>query len=287
MKRITLIVTALAVMSALSVGFIGLVSDDSEGAPLPEHHASMVALHKTYYTNSASESFWLTEVNGQEGAAFGEIIGTSYYQGTLSVDRSGAPSWINYDFVYSRHDVRFTISPGAPIDDTFWILFNVGNGRMLLLVLFEITVIDSGSVIPDENYKTFTLKFDTNGGTVISDYSVQSLDTTYTFDLSAISTPARTGFKFVGWSTDNSGQTVLINSTWTLVITNGSNAVSGTLYAVYESSSSSDDDKLVIPMDSVYDMLVELFSNTTLLVILAGGLLGVAVLFRIFRRGSA
>lgn len=277
-KLFTLIISALAVMG----GVMGMVSmsEDSEGASLPGHNYSVTALHKSYYTNSPAESFYLASVGGNDVKAYAEMIGGSHMQGNLSVDRSGAPSWITYELFSNRYDVRFTVAPGAPVDDTFWILFNCMGGSVKILVLFDIEVIDSGSVIPDPDMNTFTLKFDTGGGSVVPNYSAETDADTYTFDLSKVDGPTRDGFKFTGWSSDSAGQSVIINNKWTMTITSG-NTATATLYAVWEESEGPED--IWIPIKGVFDFLLEFFSNTELMMILGGGLISVALVFRAIR----
>jgi len=263
------LVVLIAVCCLVVVPFL-MVSDSSDATDLPSCDESYQLVNKTYYTNSSSESYSLNDLSGN----YAYIIGASYMQGNLTVDTSGCPSWITYQCYSSRYDVTFTISPGAVCDDTYWMLFSCFGGSANILITFDITVLDSGSVIPDTNYKTFVLKLDTNGGSQFSDIAYQSTISTHTFDLSDV-TPTRDGYTFKGWSDSSAGLTLIVSNVWTLTITDDSDSIQDTLYAVWEKNQEGG-----LTIYTVWDDIVELFSEplVDIFVIIVG--LGVALFIR-------
>jgi len=263
-------------VALLSVCILALIplalSESSEGATLPACDESFEVVNKTYYTNSPVDSFWLTDLSG--GNYYATLIWGSYGQGNCTIDRSGAPAWITFDIFSSRADVKITITPGAVCDDTFWIMFKCFGSDKILLT-FKIRVLDSGhGVIPAENLKTFVLKFDTAGGSRIGDMSAQSTTTSHTFNLDNVQKPTRDGYKFLGWSSDDSGLSMLMSPSYPMSITDGSNYITKTLYALWEK----EDRHIIIP--TIWDDLFALLTEPMVIIGLVVMMLSSAVFIR-------
>ena len=245
---------------------VPMVLDDSASADVPSQpdaDVSLTVVSKTYLTDSPSESFHLLDMGdlGREYVEAGEIIASSSHQGNLEIDASGLPSWISYHVPSEydlSNDVYFTVSPGAPCDETFWIWFDAYNGDTSIILLFDIVVEDSGSVIPTENY-TFVLNLNTNGGDPLGPLSAESKDRSHTFDISGC-VPMRDGFSFKGWASDPNGEAMLSGSV-TVTISGDSSTASRTVYAVWEEN----DYSLTIP--TFWDGLIELLSNPIILLL--------------------
>ena len=267
--------TALLAAMLLSLSLVALVQDASS-ADLPAHSYECRALEKNYYTNSPSESFFLSKCGAPDAAGYGEIIGGSNMQGNLRVNAAGCPSWITYELFSNRYDVRFQMAPGAVCDGLFWILFDCLDGRLKILVTFKIKVSDGGGVIPDDRYNDFTLKLDGNGNGASESIRGQSVTDSYTFDLSG-HRPAREGYKFKGWSTTSGGETRLASESWTLKVVSGK-SVTGTLYAQWEKTN------IVIP--TVWQMIAQLLSEPVFL-LLTFGSMGLFALFVRHRGATA
>lgn len=260
---------ALFAVVLLSAGGLAVTSSDrSDAVALPPHDELIVVLHETFYTNSHAKTVSLRSLN----ALTAEFIALSYHVGKLSVDRSGAPSWITYAIYPERYEVELRVAPGSPVSDTFWILFNAYGSKILLT--FEITVLDGGGVIPNDNYRTFTLRFDTRGGSSVSDWSVQSLNTAYTFDLSQIRPPERDGHTFKGWSNMSDGSTLVVGKSWTVTLPDGSKSVSYTLYAVWQ------EDKKGFTIPTVWDDIIEFLSEPMVIISLVLGSVLTALFIR-------
>ena len=254
-------VKSLSVLAVVLCIFtpIMFLSEGSDAESVPSQpDADFVAtiVSKTYQTDSQSETFHILDMGG-DFPAYAEIITGANTRGNLTVDDSGLPTWISYNVPdYSGYDVYFTINPGAPCDEVFWILFDCGGTRILFL--FDIVVEDSGSVIPGDNH-TFTIVFNTNGGDPVTSLSAESKDTSHTFDISGV-TATRDGYTFKGWAADPNGE-AMISGSVTVSLSGDSTTASRTVYAVWEEN----DYSLTIP--TFWDGLIELLSNPIILLL--------------------
>jgi len=261
--RVLLAVILLLSGIGISVCAVADGSDADSVPDQPSYDYSYCAITGTYYQDSSSVSFYLSNM-GQDASGYATLIGGSHMQGNLTVDDSGLPSWITYTLYSNRYDVSFTISPGAECDDVFWVLFSCFGGDDKILITFDINVIDDGSgVINGDDLNIFTLYFDSNGGSSVSTMSAQSSGSSYAFNLSSAE-PTRSGYKFVGWSSVDDSTVSDVGSSWILTLSGSSTTVTDTLYAIWEVS----EDWTIIY--TIWDYLCELLNDPLFLMFIVG-----------------
>jgi len=162
-----------------------------------------------------------------------ECLRVSYDNRSLELVDSYAPTWISVSFQYTS--ILVTVAPGSVCDDTFWIEYRITGGATISMV-FPIVVSDSGSSVPEPvGQNTFTLRFDSQGGTIVNSMVVLSSSDSAVFDITG-KDPSRSGYSFIGWSSDPDGSSVLTGRTFTVQVLPDEDSGSATLYAVWEES---------------------------------------------------
>ncbi|MDY0237017.1 MAG: InlB B-repeat-containing protein [Gudongella sp.] len=258
---IHLLVTLSAVLLAVSGSFI---ADGTDAAYDYSYDLGD-------YTGTTSSTATVITVSGSGTGdlyAYLEIITAAYRQGTLTVDSSNAPTWFTVDV--TNNCIDFRIAYGAVGSGTFHHLFTIPSFGTIQFYA-DISVMDSGSVVPGGDH-TFTLRFDSLGGSSVSSVVVSSEQSSHTFDLSGIDAPTKEGYSFAGWSLASDASSVLLASTITLPADS-----STTLYAVWDASGSSGGG-LYIP--TAWDDIIEVFSNVYVLLFLGIVAFGSVVIVR-------
>jgi len=249
-----LLITVLTVILFSST--LGVLVMDSNAAEVPDqpNHTDLVEMPSMSFTQSSSAvTMYLSEYY----ANYATVIGGTYMQGNLTINDNGLPSWITYTLYSNREDIKFTITPGAECNETFWVLFTCYN--MKILITFPITIInDGGGVISDDDQNTYILTFDTQGGSSVAPMISYTSSDSHTFDISDTKSD-RSGYTFKGWSTVANTSTVNVVNSWTLSVSGSETSDTYTLYAVWEKS------KITIP--TVWSELAEALNNPIIIIL--------------------
>lgn len=167
-------------------------------------------LEKTVYEMNKGESFQLLWESKPAGAQASDFTFTSSEEEIVKVDTEGK--------VYALEQGNAKVEMSYTDKD--------GTQKIMAACIIEVT--DSEAIV-------YELRFDTNGGSVLSDsIAYQSGKAGYTFVFPE--TPTRPGYVFVGWNDMQDGSGTLYNDTETLIA--GKNVLGDlTLYAVWLAAS--------------------------------------------------
>lgn len=247
-----------------------IVTDTSGGTIISDYSGSLSDYEYTYCiatkvatTSTPADTFSLYDQGDDNALGYFEIIRGAYNQGKLTVCSDWAPSWFTVDVTSSS--VIFTIAYGAVCDGTYFHVFDCGS-LGTYVICANITVTDSGSVTPTD-FNSFTITFESNGGSYVPPISISNKSTTYTYDIAGI-TSSKDGYTFVGWCDNSACAAVLISTAITM---DAGDTV--TLYAVWEEGEASLWNQIV---DYITSWFYGLDSNMQFIVA------GIAVIFFIW-----
>ena len=264
--------------SAFVIEWARNVEDNSLiGDYASDSDAAVDLVQRLYQARSDSVATSKYVLEGWDG---GENFATSYC----------LPSWITVDVSAESPEMSISIRPALQQvqEDTtgnYWIYWSVVHdglvdSRYTYLLEFTVNVDWAGGVVVPEEYNTFQLDFDTRGGSYVPPMyaEVDSNQDSYEFDISGVLDPVRTDYRFLGWTSDVEEGSYLPDEV-TVSISDGGSSGSRTIYAMWEY----DPQEIVIP--TLWDGLIELFSNPVIFLLGVVVFLGVCLFIRNRMRG--
>ena len=279
MQKVSFALIAIFLMAA--VPFMGAVQgvDADASHPVPQDADFSKDLGSfSFSTDSPAYVMDFYEMSQTDDSdnMFAFIAEAIYYgdnRGDFTIVSSYSPGWITVTHpVINSMRSYLTITPGGACDDTFW--FKIFSANSTFVLYLHVTVTDSGSVVPDpdQGQNSFTLRFDVHGGSAVSSMYRTSSDSQVSFDISNVLSE-KEGYTFKGWAVDEEGES-LLSGTVTVRINDDSDHALKIIHAVWEEKSGG----IVIP--TLFDGLIELFTNPVFLLIFIAGVLGLAYFIR-------
>ena len=257
-----------------------LISDEVSAASLDDAPDAKYVVDLGDYSflkGSAPKSFDLLDAfSNQTGiGSLGTLQGI--YIGGF--DAGGIPGWISVEKSYTGTmyedfvpDVQLIVDPIYAAASTDYWVYSAMMGGILWTISVEVEDSDP-TITPDGTY-VYNIVFDTQGGSSVGPVTHSSHNDSWSVDLSRY-VSIKDGFDFKGWAPDASGE-ALYESSLTLDGVKGK-TVSVTVYAVWEES------QVVIP--TLWDGLIELFSNPVIFLLGVVVFLGVCLFIRYRMRG--